>query len=234
MSAAKKSQSKHFDLHQLTNGVYAAIHKDGGAAYCNAGIIDLGERTLVVDAFDTALAARELRQMAESLFSRPVDTLLLTHTHSDHWKGASAFAAGTTFVASERTRQETLEWGEGLLKEASDPAEWEKWVQDMAAQLESEADERVCACLERQIARARYSMAELSEFQPRYADLTFAKMIAFHGSGRYAEFRSFGPGHSSDDAVLLLPQDGIAVIGDIGFFNRQAFMGFCDLDRWRE
>ena len=139
---AKLMLNKHFDLHQLTDGVYAAIHKDGGAAYCNAGIVDLGDRTLVVDAFDTVLAARELRQTAESLFSRPVDTLLLTHTHNDHWKGAGAFDAETIFVANETTRQETLEWGEDLVKTAGEPAEWEAWVQELTAQLGSEEDER--------------------------------------------------------------------------------------------
>ena len=49
------SSSKHFRLEQLADGVYAAIHvlpdhrgqPSGGAAIGNAGIIDLGDRTLV-------------------------------------------------------------------------------------------------------------------------------------------------------------------------------------------
>jgi FKBP-type peptidyl-prolyl cis-trans isomerase 2 len=42
--------SKHFDLEQLEDGVYVAIHKPSGAAYSNAGIIDLGDQTIVIDA----------------------------------------------------------------------------------------------------------------------------------------------------------------------------------------
>jgi hypothetical protein len=34
--------SKHFTLQPLTQGVYACIHKPGGGAFSNAGIIDLG------------------------------------------------------------------------------------------------------------------------------------------------------------------------------------------------
>ena len=37
-----------------------------------------------------------------------------------------------------------------------------------------------------------------------------------------------------DDTVLLLTQDGIAFIGDIGFFDSQPFLGFCDIDLYRE
>ena len=44
-------ESRHFRLEQLADGVYACINADGGWAICNAGIIDLGNRTLVFDAF---------------------------------------------------------------------------------------------------------------------------------------------------------------------------------------
>ncbi len=60
-------ESKHFTLKLLTNGVYACIHKPGGAAYSNAGIIDLGDRTLLVDTFDTLLAGRDLMHRNEFL-----------------------------------------------------------------------------------------------------------------------------------------------------------------------
>ena len=84
MSSASLRESRHFTLEPLTNGVYACIHRPGGAAYSNAGIVDLGDRTLLVDAFDTLLAGRDLRQIAEALFERPVETIVLTHAHIPH------------------------------------------------------------------------------------------------------------------------------------------------------
>ena len=87
MQKTKLQDSQHFTLKHLASGVYACIHKSGGAAYSNAGIVDLGGRTIVVDAFDTMVAGRDLRQTAEVLFGRPVDRLILTHPHSDHYKG---------------------------------------------------------------------------------------------------------------------------------------------------
>ena len=227
-------ESKHFTLELLTNGVYACIHKPGGAAYSNAGIIDLGDRTILVDAFDTLAAGGDLRQTAEALFDRPVDTIILSHPHSDHWIGASAFDANTTLLASVVTRQVCLEWGAQIMEDFQDPAEWEEWLKDTEEQLQGEQDEAVRAGLENSISHTRYVMAEMAEFQPRYADQTFEDEVTFWGRQRNVELRSLGRGHSEDDAVLLLPQDGIAFIGDIGFFDTQPFLGFCELDLYRQ
>lgn len=227
-------ESKHFTLKPLTNGVYACIHKPGGAAYSNAGIIDLGGRTLLVDALDTLVAGRDLRQTAEALFERPVETIILTHAHSDHWIGASVFDASTTLLASKTTRQVCLEWGAEIMEEFQDPTEWEEWLKEAEEQLRTEQDERVRVGLENSITHTRYVMAEMAEFQPRYADETFEDAVTFQGSKRNAELHSLGRGHSEDDAVLLLPQDRIAFIGDIGFFDKQPFLGFCDIDLYRK
>ena len=227
-------ESKHFTLKTLANGAYACIHKPGGAAYSNAGIIDLGDRTLLVDAFDTLVAGRELRHTAEVLFKRPVDTIILTHAHSDHWIGASVFDASTTLISSETVRQVCLEWSAEIMKEFQNAAGMEEWLKETEEHLRTEEDERVRAGLEKSIARTRYAMAEMADFQPRYADQTFEGKVGFQGSKRSTELRSLGRGHSEDDAVLLLPQDRIAFIGDIGFFDTQPFLGFCDIDLYRE
>jgi cyclase len=58
-------QSQHFTLHTLTEGVYAAIATEGGAGFSNAGLMDLGEQTLVFDAFENPQAAEE-RLVAET------------------------------------------------------------------------------------------------------------------------------------------------------------------------
>lgn len=234
MNSKNLPESKHFTLEQLFKGVYACIHKPGGAAYSNAGIIDLDGRTLVVDAFDTVVAGRDLRQTAETLFKRPVDTIILTHPHSDHWIGASAFDSNTTLLASKKTRQVSLEWGKEIVEGFKDPTEWEEWVQEMETQLQTEKDERVRIGLENSIIRTRYVMDEMAEFQPRYADQVYEGSFSFQGKTSNAELRSLGRGHSEDDAVLLLPQERIAFIGDIGFFDTQPFLGFCDLAPYRE
>jgi cyclase len=226
-------ESKHFSVEPLTDGVYACIHEPGGAAYSNAGIIDLGGRTLLVDAFHTQAAGRALRQAAEALFERPAETIVLTHAHSDHWIGASAFPASTTLLTSNITRQVCMEWGAKITEDFQNPAEWEEWLKETEERLRTEEDRRVRVGLEHSITFIGYALAEMAGYTPRYPDQTFEDTITFQGNTRNAEVRSLGRGHSEDDAALLLIGDGIAFIGDIGFFQTQPFLGFCDIDRYR-
>jgi glyoxylase-like metal-dependent hydrolase (beta-lactamase superfamily II) len=234
MSQRQVRESKHFDLVPLADGVYACTHKAGGAASSNAGIIDLGDRTVLVDAFNTVAAGRDLRATAEALFGRPVSTIVLTHFHDDHWIGASAFGAETLFLASEPTRAACLDEAAELAESFKDRAAWEAELRKAEAQLTRETDERRRVGLVNGISRTRYAMAEMADFTPRCADAAYAGTMTFHGAKRVAEVRSLGRGHSLDDAVLLLPQDGVAFLGDIGFFDTQPFMAYCEIDLYRK
>jgi len=76
-------------------------------------------------------------------------------------------------------------------------------------------------------------MAELDVWAPRYADLSFGDSVAFHGTTRAAEVRTLGPGHTAEDVAVALSGDGVAFIGDVGFFGTQPFLSDCDLDGYR-
>jgi glyoxylase-like metal-dependent hydrolase (beta-lactamase superfamily II) len=227
-------ESRHFTAELLNDGVWACIHKQGGGAYSNAGVIDLGDRTILVDAFNTMAAGSDLRRLAETQFNRPVEAIVLTHPHSDHWIGASAFDASTSLQTTEAVYQVCLDWGAGILEDFSKPEEWQAWLRDMENQMEAEIDEPRRESLENQILQTRYTLAEMSDYQPRYADTIFEGVLKYRGSERELEIRSLGRGHSEEDIVVLLPREKIAFIGDIGFFDSQPFLGFCDIDLYRK
>lgn len=63
---------RHFQLEQLAEGVYAAISINGTGSMSNAGIVDLGETTLIFDTFATPQAAQDLRKAAEELIGHPI------------------------------------------------------------------------------------------------------------------------------------------------------------------
>src|SRR3990172_6492741 len=90
--------SQHFRLERLADGVYAAIASGSGAATCNAGIVDLGDRTLVFDPFLTPKAAHDLRVAAEQLTGRSVSIVINSHYHNDHIRGNQVFSAETRIV----------------------------------------------------------------------------------------------------------------------------------------
>jgi len=234
MSQKQARESKHFDLVSLADGVYVCIHKPGGGALSNAGIVDLGGRTVLVDAMGTVAAGRELRATAEALFGRPVSAVVLTHPHSDHWIGASAFGSETLFLATEPLREACVPYGRELEEEYKDRAAWEAELGELEQRLATEQDERMRVSLANGIAHTKIVMADMADYVPRYPDLTFAGPLTFHGEKWVAEVRPLGRGHSADDVALLLPDDGIAFIGDVGFFNTQPFLADSDLGLYRE
>jgi alkyl sulfatase BDS1-like metallo-beta-lactamase superfamily hydrolase len=66
-SSGQTFKSKHFTIQKLADGVYVVIAKNGGYAICNAGIIDLGDATLIFDPFMTPEAAEDLKKASELL-----------------------------------------------------------------------------------------------------------------------------------------------------------------------
>ena len=97
-------KSKHFELQQIATGVWASIHKPGGWAIGNAGIVDLGDQTLVFDTHMTPDAGEDLRRAAEALTGRPAAIVVVSHYHNDHIWGAQAFRPEATIYSTHETR----------------------------------------------------------------------------------------------------------------------------------
>ena len=100
--------SEHFELHQLAGGVYAAIAIEGGAAFSNAGIVDVGGRTLIFDTFENPKAAIDLQDAAEQLTGRPADCVIISHAHPDHWMGNQVLADHASIITTHDIREQML------------------------------------------------------------------------------------------------------------------------------
>lgn len=216
--------SRHFRLQQLAEGVYAAIHVDGGVAIGNAGIVDLGGRTLVFDCMFTPQAGEDLRIAAEALTGRPVDVVIDSHWHNDHIWGNQAFGADTDIIASAETRRMIIATrGHGAYDTFMAHAEVD--LQSTRAQLQAatEAGQR------RQLALWVDYWQGVVEAKPilrvRAPNLAFDKRLTFHGADRSAELIAYSGGHTESDAVLFLPQEGIAFMGDLLFIEHQPYLG---------
>jgi glyoxylase-like metal-dependent hydrolase (beta-lactamase superfamily II) len=97
--------TEHFQLQTIAEGVFVAQPKLDGGAGCNAGIIDLGDQTIIFDPFLTPQAAAELLAVAESVTSSPVKLVVNSHHHLDHIGGNQSFPASTAIVSTSLTRE---------------------------------------------------------------------------------------------------------------------------------
>lgn len=224
--------SEHFELKQLAKGVYAAIATEDGGAFSNAGIVDLGDQTLIFDAFETPQAAKDLRVAAEHLTGRPPTCVIISHSHADHWCGNQAFAPHVPIITTHTILEEmpeTVGWLEEL---KGTPAELEQAIKEARDSLDTETDSRRRASLERSITRMGHTLAMLPTLELRFPNLTFGARLVFKGTERTAELREVAPGHTASDAYLVLPEDRVIFMGDLGFFQCQPFTVYSDPQAW--
>jgi len=218
-------------LHQLADGVYAAIATDMGASYSNAGLIDLGYRILVFDSFEHPQAAKDLRKASIQLMGRRPITVILSHWHPDHWGGLQVFS-DCTILATDVTRQAMIPVAKEMMQTKGELSEMEHTLQETEARLAMETDPNQRHVLKVTIARLHYDLKTVPILQPTFPNQTFDGKIAFHGTERYVELISLGKGHTQSDCILRLPKDRIAFIGDIGFFQSQPFMPYGFPRKW--
>jgi glyoxylase-like metal-dependent hydrolase (beta-lactamase superfamily II) len=229
----KIPDSNHFTLQELAEGVYVAIAKPEGLAFANAAIIDLGGETLVLDSMNSQAAGADLRRAAEALMGRPVARLLVSHPHGDHWKGNGAFGFETRILATKQTRklleaeaaQTRALWG--------DPSSYHNALASYRQRLETERDPRWRTGLERSVRRVEHALSEIPDFVIRMPDETIKNKKTFKGSRRRARLVHLGAVHSRDDSYLVLPDDDLVFLADIGFFGELPVMVHCDVDAWR-
>ncbi len=222
--------SRHFHLEPLTDGVYAAIAKSDGAAMSNAGIVDLGDGCLIFDTLMSMSAARNLVATAEQVTGQPTRVAVNSHWHPDHVLGNAALPSDCTLISTQITRDllaERLPERLALGREAI-PRE----LQALEAKFETETDLSLREELGRQIDHYRLLLSDVPLLEMRLPDITFERRLVLHSPARRVELITFGAGHTASDAILMLPDDGIAFVADLLFYEIHPWVGDGDLDAW--
>ncbi len=230
MTSADHLVSGHFTIEPLAEGVYAAVATPRKGVVVNAAIVDLGDRTLVFDTLATLPAARDLRKAAERLTGRAPVVVVNSHWHGDHVYGNQVFLPEATIVATETTRAIMAERiAAGIATERTRIGEQ---VVTLERQLAEVADDRRHR-LALDLAFARERAASLPEQRACLPTETFDGKMVFHGSGRRAELLTYGGGHTRSDAFLYLPDDGLALMGDLAFVRFHPLLAHGDPRVWR-
>jgi cyclase len=229
MGEKNSFHSRHFDLEQLANGVYAAINAEEGWAICNAGIVDLGDRTLVFDSFMSPQAASDLRQAAESLTGRSVHMVINSHPHNDHIWGNQAFGPDVDIISTTRTRELIITEGPLEIQGFRNVAQ--KHLEALEAQSTQARDEVTRYHLRVVIIYFQAIIASLPILQLRLPNLTFNGELSFEGSKRSARLIAFDGGHSGSDAILHLPDEGIVFMSDLLFIGGHPYLADGDPEK---
>jgi cyclase len=226
----KLFESKHFRLQQIAEGIYVALHTNGGWATSNAGIVDLGDRTLIFDTFLTPRAAADLRKAAETLTGRPASIVVNSHYHNDHIWGNQIFCPEADIVATARTRH---------LIQTSGAVEYAWFKENSAPQLKAvKAEYR--AAKDNEVRRQQLALwvgyyegmlASFPELDVRLPNITFADNMEVHGSRLAVQLIPTSGGHTQSDTMLYIPSESILFMGDLLFVGFHPYLADGDPDK---
>lgn len=222
------ADNQYFHLERVAEGVFAAIAVPGAGAWGNAGIVDLGDQTLIFDTFVTPAAARILRLTAEHLTGRRVGWVVNSHHHMDHVFGNEVFTE-SEIVATGRTHELIITRGAELIEDAKAHPEA---LDALREQLEQEPDEQKQRELSQMLGEYRALATVLPRLRLRPPNLTFDGRLVFHGLHRSAELLTYGGGHTDSDAFLYLPNERVAFMGDLVQVGFHPSMRQGDPEQW--
>jgi len=224
-------ESKHFQIEPLVDGVYAAIASEQGYASCNAGIIDIGDRTILFDTFLTPKAARDLLKVAEQLTSNKITHVINSHEHNDHIRGNQVFGSDVDIISTALTREAIARNEPKNIKLEKETIH--KEIIDAQSKLDAEKDPK----RRRELAFLISEMQDVSkshcELKTRLPNVTFEHRLIMHGTNRTVELLPLA-GHTKSDIIVYLPKERIAFMGDLLFVNIHPYLASGSPEQWKQ
>jgi cyclase len=216
------SKSKHYELHSLAEGIFAAIAEDGGSAISNSGLIDLGGQILVFDTFLTPQAAMDLQRFASDIYGRTPQIVINSHYHNDHIWGNQIFAADAQIISSACTRDLIATAGMEELKWYSSNSA--QRLESIRVQYQNANDERQQKQLVLWIGYYEGLVEALPHLKVSMPSITFDSCLEIHGARHTAKLITFEGAHTGSDTVLHLPQEGIIFMSDLLFVGCHPYL----------
>ena len=205
----------YFDFHEVRTGVYAAIVHDGAGALGNAGIVDLGDRTLVFDTTQSIPAAQELKSAAKKLTGQEASLVVNSHRHNDHVLGNQVF--DTTIISTETTRSVMSNRLPAFLEFAKAHPEYPNQIRNRLS--DASLSDQGRWEVERDLGDTEHLATHLPEYVPTLPSLCFENQMHIYGSAREAKLLTYGVAHSASDALMYLPEDKVLFVGDLAFIG---------------
>jgi cyclase len=227
----KINTSENFTIEQLAPNVWAAIHNENyGKAICNAGIVDLGDKTVIFDPFMTPSAAIELRDIARQLTKKDYAYVVNSHYHNDHIRGNQAFLPNATIISTSATRDQI---------ERNEPGEQE-WEKKHAPTLLAAIRKRMANANETERSELPYwigyyegILESSDQLFTALADEPFNDSLWIKGKDMSVKLVECKNGHTLSDVVMVIPSLGIAFMGDLLCTERHPWISDGDVDGWR-
>jgi glyoxylase-like metal-dependent hydrolase (beta-lactamase superfamily II) len=226
--------SVHFELKRLTEGVYACVHKFGGKAICNVGIVDNGKETIIFDSFLSPSVAEELPAVVQHLGLSPIRYVVNSHAHNDHIRGNQVFSREVRIISTSITAEMIAQWEPiGIMEEKKYAPQRFDYYDSLYKAYEGDTSARAY----QQILMWRPYYQALAEshkvVKTRLPDVLVDDQRDLDGPDRKVQIISKGPGHTESDLILYLPDDHIVFTGDLVFNECHPYLAHGSIAAWQ-
>ncbi len=225
-------ESPYFEMVEPGPGVYALLGKtEQGGEPANMALIDMGDDVLMIDAGMLPQSARDAQRAAQEVIGKPIRTLFITHAHPDHVYGTYTLPAEVAIISTVDTRVLTLERVPSALAGLSTGIDGK--IEALRGRLKDPLDQ-----VRREAEARLHVLLALKEAAPemttRTAEVTFIDKLTLYGMDRHVDLIAYGNGHCPGDAIAVVPDARIAVIGDLLFNGHHPLMIDGDADLWHD
>ncbi|MFX1410856.1 MAG: MBL fold metallo-hydrolase [Promethearchaeota archaeon] len=207
--------SIYFDIFKLDEGIYAIIFNQEMGSSSNAGIFDLGNKTIIFDTLMDPFSTRDLIKASKLITNKDPFLLINSHFHLDHVFGNRLFPSSMPIISSPGTldqfNKQLLEqfkqFKERAPTELKNTKELLKNVEDPNKKIELQND------------MVTWKEIQAPNFDLRPPDLLLYNKVLINGVSRSVEIINIGSAHSHDDIIALFPEKKICFMGDLLFTN---------------
>jgi glyoxylase-like metal-dependent hydrolase (beta-lactamase superfamily II) len=146
--------------------------------------------------------------------------------------GNQVFADHAKLLATRRTQDAMMKWLLDFKVDQQNPDEFKAYIGETEKNLAAAEDPRLKTHISWTLKIIQHEFENLEATDPQIPNNSFESKLDIYGADALVKLRALGPGHSGDDVILLLPEDRIAFIGDLGFFDTHPYLGDSDPDQW--
>ncbi len=186
-------------LHELGNGHFAWLLPDGSWGWSNAGLVEDGGQTLLVDTlFDLHYTREMLAAMRAAVpAARSIGALVNTHANADHFFG-NQLLEGTRIIASKACAEDMF------LRPPEQYATWQKEWPNMG----------LAGRFWHEVMGSRFDFSGIRVVPPTE---TFTGEMTLAVGAKEVRLIEVGPAHTRGDVVVYVPQDKVLYTGDMLF-----------------
>ena len=220
--------SKYFDLYKVSNSAYGAICKEKSGMGGNAGFIDLGNFSIIIDTTLSCEAAEDLKRAVLQYTQKDPKFIVITHFHMDHVIGNTIFDPSTLIITSDRTLNNIKTENPKRIEELknTDPKEIAKWEESLKTEEDPEKKKEI----ENDLQFIRTLQAD--DFSLRMADVIFEEEVILYGETITVHLRTFHKAHTDGDVIVFIPEEKVLFAGDLLFARVDPWLGSGDPEGW--